>query len=155
MLAARVGRPGLLTFANSEERKMAHIDRAFVGMALVWLVLGMFLGLYIGVTHSSQFVPLHMTMLLPGFVLFAAYGAFYRLWPSMKETGLAKAQFWLSFLGVLGQVVGAYQAVQSGGADSMLVQASWLLSILGGMLMGWLFWKSGEAKSHASAHKHA
>ena len=32
---------------------MAHIDRAFVGMALVWLMLGMVLGLWIGWTHST------------------------------------------------------------------------------------------------------
>ena len=60
-------------------------------------------------------------MLLPGFVVLAVYGAVYRLWPEMKNSGLAKAQFWLASLGVLGQVVGAYQFMRSGGTDTMLI----------------------------------
>ena len=135
---------------------MAHIDRAFVGMALVWLMLGMLFGLYIGLTHSDQYVPMHMTMLLPGFVLLSVYGALYRLWPKMKDAGLAKVQFWLATIGSLGQVVGAYQSVQSGGSDMMIVTSAWVLALLGGLLMGWLFLtKSEESAWHAPSHKHA
>ena len=135
---------------------MAHIDRAFVGMALVWLMLGMFLGLYIGITESNQFVPVHITMLLPGFVVLAVYGVLYRLWPEMKNSGLAKAHFWVSSLAVLGQVFGTYQFVQSGGNEMMVIASSSVLAILGSLLMFWLFWsKSAEAKSHSSHHQAA
>ncbi len=134
---------------------MAHIDRAFVGMALVWLMLGMVLGLWIGWTHSTEYLSVHTTMLLPGFVMLAVYGVLYRLWPEMKNSGLAKAQFWLASLGALGQVVGAYQFVRSGGDDMMLIAGSSVMAILGGVLMTWLFWhKSAEHKSHSS-HAHA
>jgi hypothetical protein len=130
---------------------MAHIDRAFVGVALVWLMLGMFLGLYIGITQSNQFVPVHISMLLPGFVVLAIYGALYRLWPAMKDSGLAKAQFWLSTVAVLGQVLGTYQFVQSGGTEMTIVASASVLAILGGLLMVWLFWtKSAESKSHTT-----
>lgn len=134
---------------------MAHIDRAFVGTAFVWLMLGMFLGLYIGVTQSNEFLPVHITMLLPGFVVLAVYGAVYRLWPEMKNSGLAKVQFWLASLGVLGQVAGAYTFMRSGGEDTMLIAGASVMAILGGLLMTWLFWtKSAEHKAH-SAHAHA
>jgi len=134
---------------------MAHIDRAFVGMAFLWLMLGMVLGLYIGVTQSNEFVPVHITMLLPGFVVLAVYGAVYRLWPEMKNSGLAKAQFWLASLAVLGQVAGAYQFMRSGGSDTMLIAGASVMAILGGLLMFWLFWsKSADSKSHGS-HAHA
>jgi len=135
---------------------MAHIDRAFVGMAFLWLMLGMVLGLYIGVTQSNEFVPVHITMLLPGFVVLAVYGAVYRLWPEMKNSGLAKAQFWMASLGTLGQVVGAYQFMRSGGSDTMIIAVSSVVAILGGMLMFWLFWsKSAEGKSHGAHHQAA
>jgi hypothetical protein len=134
---------------------MAHIDRAFVGMAFLWLMLGMVLGLYIGVTQSNEFLPVHITMLLPGFVVLAVYGAVYRLWPEMKNSGLAKAQFWLASLGAVGQVVGTSQFVRSGGSDTMLIAVASVLAILGGLMMTWLFWhKSADSKSH-SAHAHA
>lgn len=135
---------------------MAHIDRAFVGMALVWLTLGMILGLYIGWTESNQYLPVHITMLLPGFVVLAVYGALYRLWPAMKNSGLAKAQFWLASLGVLGQVVGTYQLVRTNGDDMMIIASSSVLAILGGLLMFWLFWsKSAETQSHGHHHHQA
>jgi hypothetical protein len=134
---------------------MAHIDRAFVGMALVWLMLGMVLGLWIGWTHSTEYLSVHTTMLLPGFVMLAVYGVLYRLWPEMKNSGLAKAQFWLASLGAFGQVAGAYQFMRSGGDDMMLIAGSSVMAILGGLLMTWLFWhKSAEHKSH-STHAHA
>jgi hypothetical protein len=129
---------------------MAHIDRAFVGMAFLWLILGMILGLYIGVTQSNEFVPVHITMLLPGFVVLAVYGAVYRLWPEMKNSGLAKVQFWLASLGALGQAAGAYQFIRSGGSDTMLIAGASAMAILGGLLMTWLFWnKSAERKAHS------
>ena len=135
---------------------MAHVDRAFVGMALVWLMFGMFLGLYIGMTHSNQFVPVHIMMLLPGFVVLSVYGVLYRLWPAMKNSGLAKAHFWLSSVAVLGQVVGTYQFVQSNSDDMMIIASSSVLAILGGFLMFWLFWsKSSESQSHSSHHQTA
>ena len=135
---------------------MAHIDRAFVGMALMWLMLGMVLGLWIGWTHSTEYLSLHSTMLLPGFVALAVYGVLYRLWPEMKNSGLAKAQFWLASLGALGQVVGAYQLMRSGGSDMMLMTGSSVMAILGGMLMTWLFWhKSAEHKAHSAHHQGA
>jgi hypothetical protein len=135
---------------------MGHIDRTFVGVALIWLMLGMFLGLYIGMTQSNQFVPVHITMLLPGFVVLAIYGVLYRLWPSMKETGLAKLHFWLASLGSLGQVVGAYQFVKSGGTDVTLITSGSVLAILGGLSMVWLFWtKSEEQAWQMPESKHA
>jgi nitrate/nitrite transporter NarK len=133
---------------------MAHIDRAFVGMAFLWLMLGMVLGLYIGLTQSNEYLPVHITMLLPGFVVLAVYGAVYRLWPEMKSSGLAKAQFWLASLGALGQVVGAYQFMRSG--DTMIIAGASVMAILGGLLMFWLFWsKSADSKSHHGHHQAA
>ena len=135
---------------------MAHIDRTFVSVALMWLMVGMFLGLYIDLTHSTQFVSLHTTMLLPGFVMLTVYGALHRLWPAMKEAGLAKVQFWFAILATFGQVFGAYQFATTGGTDATLVMVSSVMAILGGLLMGWLFWtKSGETAWHAPVHKHA
>ena len=132
---------------------MAHIDRAFVGMALVWLMLGMFLGLYIGMTQSNQFVPVHIMMLLPGFVVLAVYGFVYRLWPAMKSSGLAKAHFWLAALAVLGQVFGTYHFVQSG--ETMVMTWSSVLAILGGLLMVWLFWSKSAETASSMPHSHA
>jgi len=119
---------------------MAHIDRAFVGVALIWLILGMVLGLYMGITASNQLLVVHVAMLMSGFVVLAIYGAIYRLWPALKASPVAKAQFWIAVVAVLGQVVGAYQFATSGGTEIAVIVSSSVLSIVGAILMAWVFW---------------
>ena len=126
---------------------MAHIDRAFVGVGLIWLVLGMALGLYMGISANNQLLTVHITMVLPGFVVLAIYGMIYRLWPAVKETPLAKAQFWIAVIAVLGQVIGAYQFATSGGTQIAIIASASVLALLGGLTMAWLFLtKSAEAQ---------
>ena len=118
---------------------MAHIDRAFVGVGLIWLVLGMALGLYMGITANNQLLTVHVAILMSGFVVLTIYGFIYRLWPALKEASLAKAQFWIAMIGVLGQVIGAYQFATSGGTQIAIIASSSVLALLAGVLMAWLF----------------
>lgn len=118
---------------------MAHIDRAFVGVGLIWLVLGMALGLYMGITANNQLLTVHVAMLMSGFVVLAIYGFIYRLWPGLKESALAKVHFWIAMVGVLGQVIGAYQFATSGGTEIAIIASSSVLALLAGVLMAWLF----------------
>ena len=118
---------------------MAHIDRAFVGVCLIWLVLGMALGLYMGITANNQLLTVHVAMLMSGFVVLGIYGFIYRLWPALKEAALAKVHFWMATIGVLGQVIGAYQFATSGGTEIAIIAASSVVALLAGVLMAWLF----------------
>ena len=119
---------------------MAQIDRAFVGVSLGWLILGMVLGLYMGITASNQLLVVHVAMLMSGFVVLAIYGVIYRLWPGLKASPLAKAQFWMAVIAVLGQVIGAYQFATSGGTEIAIIASSSVLAIVAGIAMAWVFW---------------
>ena len=119
---------------------MAQIDRAFVGVSLGWLILGMVLGLYMGITASNQLLVVHVAMLMSGFVVLAIYGVIYRLWPGLKASPLAKAQFWMAVVAVLGQVIGAYQFATSGGTEIAIIASSSVLAIVAGIAMAWVFW---------------
>ena len=118
---------------------MAEIDRAFVGVALFWLISGMGLGLYMGTTANNQLLTVHVTMMLSGFVVLAIYGVIYRLWPALKDSPLAKAQFWIAVIAVLGQVLGAYRFALSGGSEIAIIASASVLSLLGALLFGFLF----------------
>ena len=127
---------------------MAQIDRAFVGVSVFWLISGMGLGLYMGTTANNQLLVVHVAMLMSGFVVLAIYGVIYRLWPALKESPLAKAQFWIAVIAVLGQVIGAYRFALSGGTEVAIIASFSMLSLLGALLFGWLFLtKSAEAQS--------
>jgi hypothetical protein len=116
---------------------MAQIDRTFVAIALVYLILGMLLGFYMGASSDNSFLDAHVAMLMGGFVLLTIYGLTYRLWPAMKESPLAKVQFWIANIGAIGIVAGAVQMVLGGGI--ITVAAGSALAIVGAVLMAWLF----------------
>ena len=90
---------------------MLEIDRANVAIALLWAVVGMLLGLYMGIAEDQKLLTVHVAMMLSGFVTLALYGMLYRLWPAMKKSPLALAQFWITVIGSAGVIVASYLLV--------------------------------------------
>ncbi len=123
---------------------MPAIDRAYVALALLLLVLGEALGFYVGASGNTTYRALHITMVLPGFVTLAIYGVLFRLWPAMQTGALAAAQFWIGALSTLGLVVGTYHFTVSGGSIAIVAPSS-LAAILGALLLLWLFWTRSRA----------
>jgi hypothetical protein len=116
---------------------MAEIDRNLVGIGLIWLVLGMLLGLYMGAANDTRLLQVHVAMLMGGFVVITIYGVLYRLWPAMKTGGLPKVQFWIAVISSVGITAGAAQRALNDGV--VLVAIGSVLAIIGAVLMGWLF----------------
>lgn len=121
---------------------MTRIDRAYVAVALALLLIGEFLGFYMGISQDLKLRSVHIALVLTGFVTLSLFGFMYRMWPSMKTGALAKAQFWLSVVGAVGIVSGTYQYVTTGGI-AIVAPASALL-MAGTVLLLWLFWTRSE-----------
>lgn len=117
---------------------MANIDRNFVILSLAWLVLGTLFGFWMGASGNVQYVGVHVTMLLPGFVTLAIYGSIYRLWPELKQASLAKLQFWLAAASLPFMVAGGGMQVQSGSIALIAVSSG--VAIVAAALMAWIFW---------------
>ena len=117
---------------------MLEIDRAYVAIALLlWAVVGMLLGLYMGIAADQKLLTVHVAMMLSGFVTLALYGLLYRMWPAMKRSPLALAQFWISAVGTAGLIIGSYFLVTSGSVALAAIGS--IAMIIGAALMGWLF----------------
>jgi len=121
---------------------MLEIDRAYVAIALLWAVVGMLLGLYMGIAADTKLLTVHVAMMLSGFVTLALYGMVYRLWPALKKSPLAPAQFWITVVGVAGLVVGSYFLVTTGSIPLAAIAS--VAMIVGGALMSWLFIARGH-----------
>ncbi len=121
---------------------MTNIDRNYIGYALAWLIAGTIFGFWMGATGSVQYVSVHVAMLLPGFVTLAIYGMIYRLWPGLKTSPLAAAQFWLAAVSLPLMVLGAWVMVANGGI--VLVAAASGLAIAAAILMGLVFWRGAS-----------
>jgi len=122
---------------------MVQIDRAYVAIALALLIVGELLGFYMGMMTDNKWRAVHIVIVLVGFVTLALFGMLFRLWPAMKQGALAKAQFWLTVIGLAGVVVGSIQQTMSG-AIAVLAAGSAVM-IVGALLLAWLFWEHSEA----------
>ena len=82
-----------------------NISRNFMLVGVVFLVLGIPIGMYMGAANNFALAPLHAHLNLLGFVLMTVFGILYRMVPAMAASGLAKAHFWLHTIGVTGVFV--------------------------------------------------
>lgn len=118
---------------------MTNIDRNYVAYALGWLIIGTLFGFWMGASNTSQYVSVHVAMLLPGFVTLAIYGMIYRLWPGLKASPFAAAQFWLAVASLPLLVLGAWLLARNGSMALVAIASG--LAIVSALLMGLIFWR--------------
>lgn len=72
-----------------------RFDRKYIICSLVYAILGMVLGMYMGGSQNhAQFVT-HAHILLVGFAVSFIYGVTHKLWLVSPPAGLATAQFYV------------------------------------------------------------
>ena len=74
---------------------MKGIDRLWVLTGLVFLLVGMGLGLKMAIMQDFAMHGLHAHLNLLGFVLMTLFGLCYRNWPKMQEGMLATVHYWV------------------------------------------------------------
>lgn len=79
---------------------MKNIDRLFVLTGLIFLLVGMALGLKMSATQDFAMHGLHAHLNLLGFVLMTLFGLCYRSWPKMQEGSLATVHYLLHTVSV-------------------------------------------------------
>ena len=118
-------------------------DCAHLLVAIAWLIVGCLFGFWMGATGGNQYIPVHSAMLLPGFVTLAIVGLVYRLWPTMNDSSLAAAQFWILSIASLGLVLGLLQIMLTG---SIIVAAiASLAYVVAVVLFAIIFWRERKA----------
>jgi hypothetical protein len=66
----------------------------FLQIAVVYLIVGASLGLYMGMTEVFVLAPVHAHTLLLGWASLALAGLIYHLYPAAGTTMLARIHFW-------------------------------------------------------------
>ena len=67
----------------------------FLRLAVVYVLLGVSLGIVMAASHDYTFRPVHAHLNLLGWASMALFGLWYRSVPAAAETRLAKLHFWL------------------------------------------------------------
>lgn len=116
---------------------MRRIGDAYVLAGLVWLVLGMVFGIWMGVAQKLGFANTHAHIALAGFAVSAIFGLIHRQYPSLADSGLAGPQFWLYQGGAVVLLSG--KAMVDGGGSDMLVKVGSLVVVVATLGFLWMF----------------
>ncbi len=132
---------------------MEWFVKAFVKASLVWLALGVTLGVAMAV-HPAwiAYRPAHMHMNLLGFVTMMIYGVAYHVIPrftghALHDRRLAGAHWWVSNAGLALMAAGFVLRVHVGAAATPLLAAGGVLSALGAYTFGWVVWRTMDGAS--------
>lgn len=87
---------------------MHGLAARFFGSAILYAILGMTLGLYMGMSRDHTQMPTHAHILVVGWVSFALFAFYYHQFPQAAVGLLAKVHFWLAQLSLLALIVGLY-----------------------------------------------
>lgn len=72
---------------------MKNMSNWFLRLAVLYLIAGVVLGLFMAASHDFSMRPVHAHLNLLGFVLLSLFGLFYRAFPAAVQTILAKMHF--------------------------------------------------------------
>lgn len=78
-----------------------RLSNRFLRLAVVFALIGMCLGYYMGVTEQFVAAPVHAHINLLGWVSMALYGLFYRVQPGAALGRLPTVHFWVAVIGLL------------------------------------------------------
>jgi len=81
-----------------------NLSNWFLRIAVLYLIAGVGLGIFMGASGDHSMFPLHAHINLLGWVSMVLFGLFYRLWPQAALSKLAKLHFWLYMPSVLAQM---------------------------------------------------
>lgn len=111
---------------------MKHIDRLYIVIGALYLVIGMVLGIVMGIRQDFLLVPVHAHINLVGFAAHGIFGLVYKAWPELKGGAIAAVQFWLFVLGSPLLMIGIAIALKTNNPALAIVGS--ILVILGALL---------------------
>jgi len=122
---------------------MQRIDKNYIMIGLVWVLVGMIFGTWLGASNHMNFANSHAHINLLGFVVSSLFGIFYWAYPNMAKSKLAMWQFIIYEVGVALLIVGKVMTDNNGLPNPFLVAGS-LITIIGTAMMLYLFATAAE-----------
>jgi len=134
---------------------MEWFVRAFVKASLVWLALGVTLGVAMA-AHPQAVIyrPAHVHMNLLGFVTMMIFGVAYHVLPRfaghpLHSARLARWHWWASNAGLLAMVLGFALRPRVGSAATPVLAGGGLLSALGAYAFAYGIWRTLDGPAAA------
>jgi hypothetical protein len=89
-----------MEFMLSSQTHSSSLSKRLIYTALIYFVVGVSLGMYMGITHDFSLRHVHVHINLLGWVALGIVGAFYAAYPALQRGWMAHAHYWLHTAGV-------------------------------------------------------
>jgi hypothetical protein len=109
-------------------------DLIFIVTALLCLLVGEGLGIYMGITQDFLLVPAHVHLNLLGWVTLAAFGLMHRAYPALATSRMAAFQCWFAIAANIAMPLGLAVMLAGAEHDATLVKYASLAVILATVL---------------------
>jgi cbb3-type cytochrome oxidase subunit 1 len=117
----------------------------FYKIAIIYLIGGMAMGIYMGISHDFSWAPVHAHGNLLGWVSLALVGLAYQLFPAMAYSSLAAMHFWLHNIGLPLMLTGLTFILQGNQAIGMPITAlGSLLAFTGILCLAANLWRNAH-----------
>ena len=114
----------------------------FMLAAILFVVIGMVLGLYMGPSQDVTLVPVHVHLNLLGWVTMMLFGLYYRSDAAAAARPIAHWQFWIAFVGMILFAVGL-AALQFGNQSMEIVLIiGGVMSLISMLIFAWVVWQA-------------
>lgn len=121
---------------------MEKFDRNYILLGLCWVVVGMGLGIWLGITNQQNYANSHAHVGLLGFVASVLFGLLHWAYPALARSRLALWQFIIYEVGVVILVIGKF--LIDGGKETALLPIGSLITVAGALMMLAMFAKHGH-----------
>lgn len=110
---------------------MPQLARLFFKTAIVFLIVGIAMGLQMAISGNHNVIGAHAHANLLGWVTMALFGTYYAFNPAKAETRLANLQYWVYTVGVTVIVPSLYLLYLGYAAFEPLTAVASLVILLG------------------------
>lgn len=110
---------------------MPHLSRLFFKTAIVFLIVGIAMGLQMAISGNHNVIGAHAHANLLGWVTMALFGTYYAFNPAKAATRMANLQYWVYTAGVVVIVPSLYLMYLGYAAFEPLTAISSLVILLG------------------------
>ena len=113
---------------------MPRLSQMFIKSAVIYVIIGMLLGIAMGMKQDFTLAPAHAHLNLIGWVSLALMGLYYNAVPAKAQWRSAHVQFWLSTLGVWVMIPGLVLTLLQVPPGEVLVILGSLITLAGMIL---------------------
>ena len=124
---------------------MNQFARRFLLCAIAYVIVGMFLGIFMGGSEDFTLAPVHAHMNLVGWASMGLFALYYNAVPAACETSMARAHFWVAQGGLLLLIPGLTMMLMGNLSGLPILLAGEFLTALSMLLFGYTVYRQKAA----------